>query len=171
MRKYLFLLMLCFFVFACEQERITPELTTLQNQEIIDRAAPCDLTQVPLYIPPAETAQGGVIDFSAAFPVTESTEYEEANGSNVVIHQLNYRVNNSSVSSSFAYQENADYNLVVDVRYFIDNVEHFETFSLCFGVKGQQELEWGCSNHCERTDSEVGVLESRSLVTSTLILP
>lgn len=160
--------MLCLFTFACEQESISPELAVSQNFEIIDRGTPCDLTQIPLYILPAEATQGDLVNFAAVFPVTESTDYESANGSDVTIQQLSYRVNELIVGGQFEYQNNIGYNLVADVSYSIGNVLHVETFSLAFRVVPGQKIEWGNTNFCEYRDPET--IESRGGIES-LILP
>lgn len=169
MNKYLiFLLTLCLFTFACEQESISPELAIGQNFEIIDRGTPCDLTQIPIYISPAEATQGDLVNFAAVFPVTESTDYESANGSDVIIQQLSYRVNESIIGGQFEYQSNIGYNLVVDVNYSIGNALYVETFSLAFRVAPGQEIEWGNTNFCEYRDTET--IDSRGGIAS-LILP
>ena len=137
------------------------------DQNVIDRSL-CDLTQVPLYIQPAEVAQENRVDFSAVFPVIESIDYESANQSDVPIHELIYRINESLVGSQFEYQNNIGYNLVVDVKYSIGSEEYIEIFSLVFSVVSGEKLEWGDTNVCEYRESET--IDSRGGVAS-LILP
>jgi len=139
--------MLCLFTFACEQESINTELTT-QNDELTDRGGRCDLKQIPLYIPPAETVESGLIDFATTFPVTSSADYESANESDITIQQVSYKVNESPVASIFEYQNNATYNLVVEVKYSIDNEDIQEVFSLEFRVTSSQKIEWRDTNFC-----------------------
>jgi len=170
MNKYLiFSLMLCLFTFACEQESITTQLTT-QNNELTDRAEPCHLAQIPLYIPAPEFAEGETIDFNTKFPVTKSADYEAANETNINIEQITYNVNGAASESQVAYEGNDNYDLSISVRYIVNGTLQQETFSLCYQVEGQR-LKWGCTDYCEYSYYEEEALESRTLVTSAIILP
>lgn len=154
MKKYfVFFLGLCLFTFACEQESITPEWTD-QNYELNDRAGRCDMEQIPLYIPPTQTAESNIIDFATAFPVTASTDYESRNESDVTIQQVSYKVNGSFVDSQFEYQNNTVYNLVIEVTYSIDNQDFVEDFSFAFRVKPSQKIEWRAPNFCLHNDTQ-----------------
>jgi len=138
MKKNLtFLLMLCLSMYACEQASLTPELTELQNHELIERGGRCDLTQIPLYIPAPESVQGQAIDFDNKFPITKSTEYEAANNATIVIEHLAYTVNGSP-TEDLSYEYNDDYELSIHVTYTINGISQQETFSLCFRVEEQR---------------------------------
>jgi len=178
-RNLTYVFVLCLLTFyACEQQNINPTDIVDESYEnaLSDREVPlCDLTQIPLYIPPAEVVQGNIIDFSTIFPVTESSEYESING-DITIQQLSYLVNNSSTNNNFEYQNNVNYDLTINVRYSINDINYTETFSLCFEAQAQpqaqnKELIWKCTNYCEyHSEAEAGALDSRSAV-ATLILP
>jgi len=163
--------MLCLLMYSCEQTSLTPELTEQQNHELNERGGHCDLTQIPLYILPSKIADNSDIDFSAAFPVTKSTEYEGANGSEVTIQQVAYHINNSEIGNQFDYDSNVGYDLEVHVRYLIDNEQFAENFFLSFRVTSGQRIEWGETNFCwyeSRDDMEV-TINSRTI--QSLILP
>jgi len=152
MKKNLILLMaLCLFtLYACQQESISPTLVD-QHYELTDNRneAPCDLTQIPLYIPPASTVPNGTIDFSAVFPVTESTDYETANGVNLTVQSVSYSVNNSPLlSPQYTYLSNTNYLLTVDVTYTNGVLIGVKTFSVTFNVSNGQALGWGRTNSC-----------------------
>lgn len=169
MKNYLILLfILCLSGFyACEQESITGIAET-SDALTIRNAPPCDLTQIPLYIPPAENVQGN-IDFSTAFPVTESTDYETSNGVNLIIQNVTYTVNGTPMAgSSFANQNNTAYQLTINVSYYNGFAADTEKFSLQFEVNNKQ-LTWGRTNYCEY-DSGAEALGSRSSV-AALIMP
>lgn len=148
MKKHIIVfLILCLFAFACEQENISTEFSG-QNYELNDREARCDLKQIPLYISPEEATESDLLDFATVFPVTASAEYESANGSNITIQHVSYKVNESPVAAQFGYQNNAIYNLAVDVKYSIDNENLDEVFSLAFRITSGQKIEWRDANFC-----------------------
>jgi len=151
-KHFMFFLSLCLFAFACEQESILPEWTD-QNYELNDRGRHCDMNQIPLYIPPAEAAEGGVLDFATAFPVTASTDYESANESDIAIQHVNYSVNGSPIADIFEYQNNTTYSLAAEVIYSIGNEDMNEVFSLAFKVTPNHKILWR-ANFCMHDGQE-----------------
>jgi len=161
MKKYLFLLlMLCLFMYACEQESITSELTT-QKDELANRGQACDLTQIPLYIPPVTNVEGN-IDFSAAFPVTKSTDYESSNNANLAVENISYSINEAPAESSFVQQNNTDYNLRISATYSNGTASVTDEFSIKFKVSNGQ-LVWESRNSCLYDDGESNELEIRTV--------
>lgn len=174
MKKNLFFaLLLCLSVLlSCEQQSIFDQLTkeTVSNINTREDGPPCDLTTVPLYIPPATTIQGGTLDFSTALPVTASTDYETVIGTNITIKSISYSVNNATptVNPSFSYTENDEYKLRIGVAYAIGQSTYQEEFSLIFSVTNTKELAWGDTNWCEYEELEAVDFRSG---TATYILP
>ncbi len=159
MKKYLFaLLMLCLFMYACEQESITSELT---SHEITDRSEFCDLKEIPLYIPPITSVQGN-IDFSTAFAVTESTDYESANNVNVAVQNISYSVNETPTGSSFAHQNNTNYNLRISATYYNGAAWITDEFSIKFKVNNGQ-LVWESRSSCLYDDDRSNEINSRTI--------
>jgi len=170
MKNYLFILFtLCLFaLISCEQESPIINDTQELYSELEHRRAPtCDLTQIALYIPAPETVQGSTINFDNKFPVTESNDYETANGVNINIQQIAYNVDDLPSDSQFAYQDGSVYNLSINVDYSVNGAYQQETFSLCFKIDGQT-LEWDCTDYCEYSEAEV--LDSRTGIAS-IIMP
>lgn len=168
MKKYLtFLLMLCLFTFACEQESINSEFTIDQSSEVVDRGTPCDLTEIPIYILPAANIQGN-IDFSAVFPVTKSTDYESFNNSNIAVQDISYSINETPIASSFEQQNNTNYNLRISATYFNGAAWDTDEFSIRFKVNNGQ-LMWESRNSCLYDGDESNEIESRTV--QSIVLP
>ncbi len=171
-KNLIFALTLCLSVLiSCEQQSIFDQLTKETQTNIITRedGPACDLTTVPLYIPPATTIQGNTLDLSTALPVTVSTDYEAANGTNISIKSISYSVNDAPLTAnpSFSYTENDQYKLRIGVAYAIGQNTYEEVFSLLFSVTNAKELTWGDTNWCEY---EVQAVDFRS-GTMSYILP
>lgn len=162
-KNLLFTLLLCLLaLISCEQQAIFYQPTEdaiAYNANTNNRSTPCDLTIIPLYIPPAATVPSGTLDFSMAFPVTESIDYETANSTSITIQSISYSVNNGTPTTNplFSYIQNVDYELVIGVNYSIGFTPHTEVFSLSFKVTNTQSLTWGKTNWCEYRKGNGGV--------------
>jgi len=174
MKKNLILLLaLLFTLYGCEQDSINSTKILDNNYEdaLYERKASptCDLTEVALYIPPAEIIPGNIMNFDHVFPVTTSNEYETANNVNLDISKVTYHVDGSPTNTQFNYHGGRNYDLFLTVDYLVDGTPRQETFSLCFTIEGR-DLNWSCTNYCEYDDSGAGTVEDRSSG-AALILP
>jgi len=162
MKKYLILLLtLCLFTYSCEQQNMTTESLT-QNDTLTDRGQLCNLTQIPLYIPPITNVQGN-IDFATAFPITESTDYESFNNVNVAVQNISYSVNGTpTTGSSFAQQNGTNYNLKIGVTYQNGASWATDEFSIQFKVSNGQ-LIWESRNSCLYDDGRSNEIDSRTI--------
>jgi len=166
MKKNLILLLaLLFTLYGCEQDINSGEILDNNYEDALSerKASPptCDLTEIALYIPPAEIVPGKTMNFDHAFPVTTSKEYETANNVNLDIAKITYRVNGSASNNQFNYQGGRDYDLILTVDYLVNQTPRQETFSLCFTIEGR-DLNWDCTSYCEYDDSGAGAVEDRS---------
>ncbi len=157
--------MLCLFTFACEQESI--DSVPDQSPDLIDRGTPCNLKEIPIYILPAANVQGN-IDLSVVFPITKSTDYESSNNSNTAVQDISYSINETPTESSFAQQNNTNYNLRISATYFNGAAWGTDEFSIRFKVNNGQ-LMWESRNSCLYDDDENNEIESRTIQSIILV--
>ena len=163
MKQYLILLLtLCLFMCGCEQQDIISTELPPPNDIPTDRGQLCDLTQIPLYILPATNVQGN-IDFSTTFPITESTDYESYNNTNVSIQNISYNINGiPTTGSSFAQQNNTNYDLKISVTYLNGVLPTTDEFSVKFKASYGQ-LTSVSKNSCLYDDDRSNEIDSRTI--------